>query len=199
VRRGFGGLAACTRPPTMKIAELMTNGPFTCSMSDTLARAAQIMWDRDCGAVPVTDDDGRTVGIVTDRDICMAAYTQGKTLSEIPVAVAASEAVVSASPDDSVEAVAALMRDNQIRRVPVLDGAGQPRGIVGVGDIVRHLAGLRTTDGALSADLVARTLAAISQPRVRKVFQGDERSASQPVRAARRTRAATGKSRTMPR
>jgi CBS domain-containing protein len=151
----------------MKIAELMTTDAFTCSPSDTLNRAAQIMWEHDCGAVPVIDDRGRTVGIVTDRDICMAAYTQGRKLSEIPVSVAASKSLVSATPDDTLDTVAALMQEHQIRRVPILDGEGKSLGIVGVSDIVRHFARARATDG-LSADPIARTLVAIMRPRVSK-------------------------------
>jgi CBS domain-containing protein len=148
----------------MKVVEVMSKDTLTCSPSDTLDRAAQLMWEHDCGAVPITDDRGRTVAIVTDRDICIAAYTQGKALSEIPVMVAASKSLISATPDDTVETVSALMQENQIRRVPILDGQGKTLGIVGVGDIVRHFATARVTDG-ISADLIARTLAAISQPR----------------------------------
>lgn len=152
----------------MKIAELMTKGAMTCSQTDTLDRAAQIMWEHDCGAVPVVDDYGSTVGIVTDRDICMAAYTQGRPLSEIPISVAASRSVIAASPEDSVESAAQLMQTHQIRRVPILNGQGEPVGILGIGDLARHATGIRKMDG-VSADLIARTLAAVSQPRERAI------------------------------
>jgi len=52
--------------------------PITCSAEDSLAEAARLMWERDCGSVMVTEPNGRLVGIITDRDICMAAYTRGK-------------------------------------------------------------------------------------------------------------------------
>jgi len=148
----------------MKISDIMTPYVATCNINDTLARAAQLMWDHDCGAIPVLDSRGCTVGIVTDRDICMAAYTQGKALRDIPVSTAASHRVVSARPDDSVEQVAEMMRAHQIRRVPVLDGQGEPVGMFALGDLARR--GTKQTGyGDLSADTIAQTLTAVSTPR----------------------------------
>ena len=172
----------------MKIADLMTKGAMTCSQTDTLDRAAEIMWEHDCGAVPVTDDRGRTVGIVTDRDICMAAYTQGKRLSEIPVSVAVSKSLVAAGPEDSVESVAELMQTHQIRRVPILDERYQPVGMFTVGDLARHATRVRKMDD-LDADVIARTLAAISKPRRSHVRR--ERPASTRRPAARDLRGGT--------
>ena len=60
----------------MKIKDVMTPNVRTCFMSDSLATAAQLMWDHDCGCVPVLSEDARVVGMLTDRDICMAAYFQ---------------------------------------------------------------------------------------------------------------------------
>ena len=147
----------------MKVTDLMTKNVRTCSPNDNLNRAAQIMWEQDCGALPVVDDGGRTVGIITDRDVCMAAYTQGRALSEIPVSVAASQSLVTVRPEDTVETVQARMQSARVRRVPVVDGVGRPIGIVGLGDVARHVA--REQNGA-SGDPIARTLAAICQPRV---------------------------------
>ena len=70
----------------MQVKDVMTTSPGTCSVSDMANEAARIMWDRDCGSVPVIDAAGHVVGIVTDRDICMAAYFQGRPLSAIPLA-----------------------------------------------------------------------------------------------------------------
>jgi PAS domain S-box-containing protein len=66
-------------------SELMSTAAKSCGTNDTLQRAAQIMWDNDCGVVPVVDGDGHVVDMITDRDICMAAYAQGKPLQQIPV------------------------------------------------------------------------------------------------------------------
>jgi CBS domain-containing protein len=122
------------------------------------------MWDHDIGFLPVVNADGCVVGVITDRDICMAAYTQGVALSAGKVASAMSQKVISVHPDDSLRAVENTMRQNQIRRVPVLDGTGQPLGIIALADLARH--GEETAfRKALEARGVAKTLAAISEPR----------------------------------
>jgi CBS-domain-containing membrane protein len=74
----------------MRVEQLMTRDVKVCRAEDTLSRAAQLMWEHDCGCVPVigTNGDGRLVGIITDRDIAMAAYTQGWPQSAIPVSTA---------------------------------------------------------------------------------------------------------------
>ena len=69
----------------MKVEQIMNREVKTCRPQDSLNRAAQIMWDEPCGAVPVVDDQHRPVGFLTDRDICMAAYTQGKPLEQLRV------------------------------------------------------------------------------------------------------------------
>ena len=143
----------------MNVAELMTQPVKTCSTHDTLERAVQIMWENDCGAVPVVDDDGHTVGVVTDRDVSIAAYTQGKSLSEIPVAVAASRTLVSVQPEDTVALARVLMEAARVRRLPVVDGARRPLGFLSLSDIARAAA----TD-EISVDAIARTLATVSQP-----------------------------------
>ena len=153
----------------MKVAELMTKDVCTCSPDDTLSRAAQLMWEHDCGAVPVVDGEGRTVGIVTDRDICMAAYTQGKALSEIPVTVAAARRLVSVRPDAGVDVAEATMQSEQVRRVLVVDENEKLAGVLSVGDLARRLSTRGSVSDGLSADPIARTLAAISAPRGRPI------------------------------
>ena len=86
----------------MKVSDLMTREVRTCHQHDSLNRAAQLMWENDCGAVPVVDSDLKVIGMLTDRDICMAAYTQGKRLDEIPVVTAMSRQVVRCLPSASV-------------------------------------------------------------------------------------------------
>ncbi len=147
----------------MRTADLMSQPIRTCLLSDNLDVAARLMWDHDCGVVPVVKEDGRIAGIVTDRDICMAAYTQGKTLAAIPVGVAMAKQVVCCHADDSVEATERLMTDNRVRRVPVLDVDDRPIGIVSVSDIARRAAASPGKQG-LGRELV-RGVARICQPR----------------------------------
>jgi CBS domain-containing protein len=79
----------------MNVGQIMTRDPQTCRASDPMTRAAQIMWDADCGCVPIVDDDGKPIAVITDRDVCMAAYTRGLPLSTMSVASAASSRVIS--------------------------------------------------------------------------------------------------------
>jgi CBS domain-containing protein len=148
----------------MKIKDIMSHPVVTCPTSDTLDNAARLMWEFDCGLIPVVNDDGRLAGVLTDRDICMAAYTQGRPLRTIPVASAMAKQVVAIHADDSVETAEGVMRDNQIRRLPVVDQAGRPAGVVSMNDLARLAAHAKRSD--VDRELV-QTLAAICQPRAR--------------------------------
>jgi CBS domain-containing protein len=146
----------------MKVSELMTRNAVTCRAEEPLYRAAQIMWDNDCGCVPVVDDSGKIEGMITDRDVCMAALMTGKSLSEIRISTAMSRAIYACSPNDDVEKAAELMRVRQVRRVPVIDPEGQVVGVVSLGDLARALS--TTATNGVTTPTVARTLYDISQP-----------------------------------
>lgn len=149
----------------MKVSELMIQEVKSCSIHDNLEGAAQIMWEGDCGCVPVVDDEAHVVGMLTDRDICMAGYTQGKTYAEIPVATAMAKQVFGVAPSDRIEAAESMMREKQIRRLPVLDGGGKLQGLLSLNDIARHAHRTKGRRGnGLSGDSVAETLAAICEP-----------------------------------
>ena len=127
----------------MQVEQIMNQPPVACSVHDTLNTAAQLMWEHDLGALPVMGSDDRVIGIVTDRDICMAAYTQGRALQAIPVQVAMAKEVFTCKRYDSVEDAEHLMGERQIRRLPVLDDAGQLVGMLSLGDIARELGASR--------------------------------------------------------
>lgn len=122
----------------MKVRELMTTDVRACSQYDTLNKAAQIMWENDCGAVPVVDEDLRVIGMVTDRDICMAAYTQGVLLTDSRAERAMARGAYTCAPGDEVAAAEKLMRERQVRRLPVTDGDGRLVGIISLNDIARR-------------------------------------------------------------
>lgn len=147
------------------VRSIMRGAPGSCSPDDMLNRAAQIMWDRNCGAVPVVDGDGRVVGMITDRDICMAAYTRGLPTQAMSIASAMSTNVQPCAPEDSIGHVARLMGEKQIRRVPIVEN-GRLAGMVSLGDIARFVA--KRDRGQSSACIaLAGTLAAISEERSR--------------------------------
>jgi CBS domain-containing protein len=145
----------------MQIAQIMTKNVQTCRATDTLDVAARVMWEFDVGAVPVLDEFKQVIGIVTDRDACMAAYTRGQPLNCVPCSVAMSNHVVTCRPDDTDASVAKLMAKNKIRRVPVVDDGNRPIGIVSLNDLAVEMARGRE----VPMHEVAGTLAAICEHR----------------------------------
>jgi len=146
----------------MRVQELMTKSVVGCRTTDTLNDAARIMWEADCGCVPVLDDQGKPIGMITDRDICMATYTQGKPPFAISVSSVMSQAVVTCRVDDTVANAESLMRQHQLRRLPVVDASGSVAGILSLNDIATHAQVKQAANqDELGGDAIARTLAAI--------------------------------------
>ncbi len=121
----------------MRILEIMSKPAITCRATDTLGRAAELMWTNDVGAVAVTDDGGTALGMITDRDLCMSAFTQSKPLHELPVSGAMSKQLFACHADDSLGAAEQQMRLKKVRRLPVVDDQGRPIGMVSMNDLTR--------------------------------------------------------------
>ena len=116
----------------MKISDVMTPNPKTVQPGDDLQAVARIMRDEDAGSVPVVED-GRVVGMVTDRDIVIRAIADGDfdcTVDDI-----CSDDVVCVRMDQSTADAAELMSEHQVRRLPVVDDDDRLMGIVSIGDI----------------------------------------------------------------
>jgi predicted transcriptional regulator len=148
----------------MLVRNLMTQNPRSCHTNDHLAAVAGVMWETDCGAVPIVDDHGRIAGIVTDRDVCMAAYTQGQPLWCIGVGVAMARDVITCRADDDVDAAEQAMRHARIRRLPVVDEDRRLVGMLSLNDLAREAVNNGHTGAPRTSD-VTRTLAAICEPR----------------------------------
>lgn len=146
----------------MKVADVMSSPAYPCSPTETLDRAAQVMWDRDTGVVPVVDREGRAIAMITDRDICMAAYTQGRPLNQIRVQQAMSKVVYTCHPEDKLSAAERTLRVHQVRRLPVVDDTGRLLGVLSINDVCRARA--ESPLSGLTSDLLT-TLAAIGKPR----------------------------------
>jgi CBS domain-containing protein len=143
------------------VRTIMKESPATCSPGDTLKRAAEILWNADCGMVPVVETEGRLVGVITDRDICMTAHFRDQPIAALDVGSAMSKTLYTAKPDDSIETVVRLMADKQTRRVPIVDG-DRLVGIVALADVARHV---RSLESGSACRTLAHTLAAISERR----------------------------------
>jgi CBS-domain-containing membrane protein len=153
----------------MLVRNIMSRDVVTCRREDNLSVAARLMWDRDCGFIPVVDERSRVVGVITDRDICMAAHFQSRTPGEISVEAPMAKWVVTCGTHDSIEAAAELMRFHRVRRLPVLDSHGVLVGVLSLADLARH---------AVSSDQLSATLGAICR--------GNVEAAASPARASRR-------------
>lgn len=149
----------------MNVSELMNRTVQSCRAEDTLQRAMQIMWERDCGVVPVVDDRNEVIGMITDRDVAVAAYTQGRALWQIPVSSAMAKQVHAVRESDDLEAVETLMRRVRVRRVPVLDASNHLTGILSMNDLARHARHRGARGDGLRADSIVQTLAGICEPR----------------------------------
>lgn len=132
-----------------------------CNPSDNLSHAARLMWELDCGFLPVCDRSGQLVGVITDRDVCMAAYTRGQVLDDIQVWSTMSTQVVSVGPNATLREVLRLMGEMQVRRVPIVDGT-RLLGAVTLADLALYI---DANGGADEASTLSATLATISQPR----------------------------------
>jgi CBS domain-containing protein len=140
----------------MKVKDLMSTDPETCSPDTTVADAARLMWEADCGILPVVDE-GELVGVVTDRDMYIALATRNERASTLRVGAVASGPVASCRPDDDVHAALATMRQARVRRLPVVSGENSVMGVLSMNDV---LLAAGTERSALNDDIV-QTLRAI--------------------------------------
>ena len=119
----------------MKIKEIMTAQPVTCAPDTNLAAAAELMLDADCGILPVTEN-GKLIGVVTDRDMFIALATRDARPSDLTVGQVAGTHVFTCEPDDDVHAALATMKQHRVRRLPV-EGFGHiVVGVVSMNDIL---------------------------------------------------------------
>ena len=126
---------SATKLPTA--ADVMTPGPRTCSSFSTVLEAVMIFRDADCGAVPVLDD-GKPVGLLTDRDVALALAEHPDDLITLPVTELMTHGVIAVAPTDDVEAIAARFADKAVRRLLVIDAAGLLVGIIAWSDIAAY-------------------------------------------------------------
>ena len=119
----------------MSIRDVMTSEVKACEPTATVAEAAKVMAQEDVGPVPIVED-GRLTGIVTDRDIVVKAVAEGKDMNATTVREIASRDLITVSPDDDLNDALNLMAENQVRRLPVVDG-DRLVGIVAQADVAR--------------------------------------------------------------
>lgn len=123
------------RTDTMKVKDLMTTDVRTCTPDTTVAAAANLMWEADCGILPVVDD-GRLLGVVTDRDMYIALATRNMRAADLTVGAVATNTVATCTPEDDVRTALATMKEHRVRRLPVIGLANTVLGILSMNDIL---------------------------------------------------------------
>jgi CBS domain-containing protein len=130
----------------MKVREIMTTDVKTCRPETNLAEVVKLMWEQDCGVLPVVKSDGKVSGMITDRDICVAIATRGWTADRIAVRDVTAGKVSTCAPDDDAIAALQTMKSQRVRRLPVVDAAGRLKGILSLNDMVTHAGAAPSTE-----------------------------------------------------
>lgn len=146
----------------MNVQDVMNREPQAVRMVDRLDEAARVLWDHDCGFVPVVDGSSRLVGVLTDRDLCMASYTQGRALADLPVLGVMSRELTTCRPNDTLAAAMDKMQHVQVHRLPVVDARGMLVGVLSSNDLIQAQ---KARPAAVSSGKVLETLAGITAPR----------------------------------
>jgi CBS domain-containing protein len=159
----------------MKVQDVMTKEVQTCRPETNLADAAMRMWRNDCGVLPVLADGEKLVGMITDRDICMAAATKHRDPANIRVGEVTSGRVYACPSDVDIHDALKIMREKQVRRVPIIRAEdGKVVGILSLNDVALMEQGGAKAE--LSAEDVEQTMRAICTHRTLPL-------AKEPVRA----------------
>jgi CBS domain-containing protein len=129
----------------MQVRDIMTYQVICCDPGSDLEQVAALMQERDCGCIPVADDQGHALGMITDRDIAMAAAARHKALWELHAQDLLGRGLYACHPDDEIHQALDIMTAWQVHRLPVLDEAGEVKGLLSLDDVVacaeRHVRG----------------------------------------------------------
>jgi CBS domain-containing protein len=145
----------------MKVQDVMTPNAKAIWLTESLTDAAKLMWDNDCGVLPVIKDGRKVVGMITDRDICMALAMRDTHPSSVSIEEVMNGQVYAVNVDDDVEQALKAMREHKIRRLPVLNSEGDLEGILSLNDIVLNATPGKT--GPLPYGQVMKTYQAICE------------------------------------
>jgi CBS domain-containing protein len=143
----------------MKVNEIMTQSAACCGPDTNVGAAVELMWVRNCGMLPVVGADKKLIGVVTDRDICVAVGTRNRLAGDLTVGEIATRNVFTCRTEDDIHEALGTMAGKHVRRLPVVNEEGVPQGILSMDDVIVH-ADLNKWEGAceLSAEEVVRSL-----------------------------------------
>ncbi len=143
----------------MKVKDIMTQSAVCCSTKTNVGAAVELMWVRNCGMLPVIGTDNKLVGVVTDRDICIAMGTRNRLAGELSISEIATRNVFTCKPDEEIHEALQTMANKHVRRLPVVNDKGILQGMLSMDDIITHGA-LNKWEGCseLSSEEIIRSL-----------------------------------------
>jgi CBS domain-containing protein len=148
----------------MRVVDVMMGTPYHCRPDTNLGSATELMWTGNCGFLPVVGNDGKVVGIITDRDICVALGTRGLPSGNVTVADVMSSNVYSCSPGDDIHVALRAMREGHVRRLPVISKEDVLVGVLSMDDILlRAEAPSLGKTPELSSEEIVKTYRAINE------------------------------------
>jgi CBS domain-containing protein len=151
----------------MKVNDVMTRTPACCSAGTNLGEAVELLWNRNCGFLPVVDSQNKLVSVVTDRDICIALGTRNRLPGELTVGDVATQMAISCSAGDDVRSALAKMAEAKVRRLPVVNAEGKLEGILSMEDVVQRVQVKNVVRGnELTSEDVVSTLKRLYAPQL---------------------------------
>lgn len=156
----------------MRVEDAMMRTPVCCGPETNLGGATELLWSRDCGILPIVDAQQMVIGVITDRDLCIALGTRNQLPGKVAVGDVMSGTVYSCRPEDDIHAALDTMARNRVRRLPVISKEGHLEGILSMDNVVLHAdpAGAGKTAELAPRDIVV-TLQRIYGPRVPQVVE----------------------------
>jgi CBS domain-containing protein len=156
----------------MKVNNAMVRSPISCGPESNLGVAAELLWKQNCGILPVVDPQRKVVGVMTDRDMCIALGTRNRLPGQILVKEVMRPKVHTCQVDDDVHSALETMAKERVRRLPVINSQGILQGILSMDDVVLHseAAGQVDASGLTQKDVV-ETLKRIYRPQVPHVLE----------------------------
>lgn len=166
----------------MQVKDLMTGNASSCHTENNLAELTEMMWNQRCGALPVVDDAGKVLGVITDRDICVALGTRNVRASDLLARDVSPLKCFRCGPADDVRDALKTMAAEEVSRLPVVDDAGKLLGMLSIDDVTFHAA---YGCSSLNDHEIINAIAAIREDRIHHATTatGDRRYLRQDVRA----------------
>ena len=142
----------------MKIKEVMMGTPYYCQPETNLGSATELMWNANCGFLPVEAPNGKVIGVITDRDICIALGTRSRLPGDIAVGEVMLGKLYSCAPEDDIHIALQTMKEGKVRRLPVIAQKGSLVGVISMDDMLLRAEPMSLgKEPELSGDEVVRT------------------------------------------